>query len=302
MRLSAIVPTHNRPKALRACLSTLQHQNSDPGALDVVVVDDGSEQDMGALVADVAATGPIPMRCERQPASGLNGARNRGAEVSSGDVLAFLDDDTLVSPGWASALLAAFTGHACAGVGGRVELKLDGPEPDWMHTRRNFLAEYDYGSEPFWLDREPVPVGANCAVLRSAFDRIGGFRSGLDRIGTSLVSNGDTDFFLRLKSKDGRLRYEPAAHVLHCVPADRLTVRYFARRYYAQGVSDELLFADRGVPVSWRGKVGRLRFLAGGAKWLLVDLVRRREVLDGWFNMNYWTGRLVAYGKAAPPA
>jgi GT2 family glycosyltransferase len=300
MRLSAIVPTHNRPAALRACLATLQHQDADPAALEVVVVDDGSEEDVSALVAEIAATGPIPMRCQRQPTSGLNGARNSGADVSSGEVLAFLDDDTLVSPGWASAMLAAFTDHPSAAVGGRVELKLDGPEPDWMRSRRNYLAEYDFGSEPRWLDREPVPVGANCAVLRSEFERIGGFRTGLDRIGRSLVSNGDTEFFLRLRTYGGRLRYEPAAHVLHCVPADRLTTRYFARRHYAQGVSDELLFADRGEPVSWRGRVGRARFLAAGANWVLKDLLRRRSVLDGWFNMQYWAGRLATYGKAPP--
>jgi glycosyltransferase involved in cell wall biosynthesis len=302
MRLSAIIPTHNRPAALRACLVTLQRQDVDPAALEVVVVDDGSEEEMAPLVAEVAASGPIPMRCERQPPGGLNGARNRGVDASSGELLAFLDDDTLVSPGWAGAMLAAFNGHSCAAVGGRVELKLAGPEPDWMHSRRNFLAEYDLGPEPIWLEDEPVPVGANCAVRRAEFERIDGFRAGLDRIGDSLVSNGDTDFFLRLQKNGGRARYEPAAHVLHCVPADRLTARYFARRYYAQGVSDELLFADRRVPVSWRGRAGRARYVAAGAAWLLKDALRRRSMLDGWFNTQYWAGRLAAYGKAPPGA
>lgn len=300
MRLSAIVPTHNRPAALRACLVTLQRQDVDPANLEVVVVDDGSEPEMAPLVAEVAQAGPIPMRCERQATSGLNSARNRGARVSSGEVLAFLDDDTLVSPTWAGAVLAAFSGHPCAAVGGRVELKLAGPEPDWMRARRNFLAEYDLGSEPLWLEREPVPVGANCAVRRSEFERVGAFRAGLDRIGGSLVSNGDTEFFLRLQQAGGRLRYEPAAHVLHCVPADRLTVRYFTRRHYAQGVSDELLFADRGKPVTWRGRLGRARYAAAGAGWLVRDAVRGRSPLDGWFNTHYWAGRLAAYGKAAP--
>src|SRR5205823_5503523 len=148
---------------------------------EVVVVDDGSDTDMSILVAEVADVGALAMHCERQPATGLNGARNRGATVSSSDVLAFLDDDTLVSPGWARALMTAFDSHPCAGVGGRVELKLAGPEPAWLPSRRNYLAEYDLGPEPVWLDREPVPVGANCAVRRSEFERIGGFRVGLDR-------------------------------------------------------------------------------------------------------------------------
>ena len=302
MQLSVIIPTHNRADALRACLESLQRQDADPAALEVVVVDDGSEPEMGPIVAEVAASGPISMRCERQPTGGLNNARNRGVAASSGEVLAFLDDDTLVSSGWATAMLAAFTGHPCSAVGGRTELQLAGPEPAWMASRRNFLAEYDLGPEPIWLEGEPVPVGANCAVRRSEYERIGGFRAGLDRIGRSLVSNGDTEFFMRLKRSDGRLRYEPGAHVLHCVPADRLTVRYFTRRYHAQGVSDELMFADRGVPVSWRGRLGRARYAAAGAAWMLRDVVRRDSPLDGWFNMQYWAGRMGAYGKAPPPA
>jgi glycosyltransferase involved in cell wall biosynthesis len=300
VRLSAIVPTHNRPEALRACLESLQRQDADPDAFEVVVVDDGSEQDMAPVVSDVTAAGSIPMRCERQRTTGLNGARNRGAEVASGELLGFLDDDTLVSPGWASALIAAFETQSCAGVGGRVELKLAGPEPGWMRSRRNFLAEYDLGPEPIWLDSQPVPVGANCAVRRTEFERVGGFRVGLDRIGRSLVSNGDTEFFLRMRSSGGRLRYEPCAHVFHCVPPSRLTLRYFTERYHAQGVSDELLFADRAQAISWRGRLGRARFAAAGATWLLGDALRGRSPVDGWLNMHYWTGRFVAYGKRAP--
>src|SRR5437588_8068533 len=252
MRLSAIVPTHNRPVALRQCLETLQAQEVDAAALEVVVVDHGSEPDMGELIASVSKAGPIEMRCERLELTGLNGARNHGAAAATGDVLAFLDDDTLVSPRWAASLLHAFASYPCAAVGGKVELQLPGPAPDWLADRRYYLAEYDLGPEPFWIDvdlvdgRDPLPVGANCAVRRSDFERLGGFRLGLDRIGGSLVSNGDTEFFRRLRAAGGRMRYEPAASVQHCVPADRITVDYFIKRHYAQGVSDELLLTAEG--------------------------------------------------------
>ena len=103
-----------------------------------------------------------------------------------------------------------------AGVGGRVELSLAAPAPDWLGELTCYLAEYDRGPNACWLDdRDPVPVGANCAVRRDDFDRLGGFRLGLDRIAGSLVSNGDTEFFRRLRAMGGRLRYEPAASVIH---------------------------------------------------------------------------------------
>jgi glycosyltransferase involved in cell wall biosynthesis len=294
MKLSAIVPTHNRPGVLQQCLETLQAQDIDPSRFEVMVVDDGSPTDIAAVVAEARTRGSMAIRCERQELSGLNAARNRGVAVTQGEVVAFLDDDTLVSPGWAAAMVEAFERYPCAGVGGRIELGLAVPAPEWLAGRRYYLAEYDLGSEPRWLDGDPVPVGANCAVRRSEFDRVGGFRPGLDRIAGSLVSNGDTDFFRRLCATGARLRYEPAASVVHCVPADRLTVGFFARRHYAQGVSDELLRALEGDPQGWRHRVRLVGGMVDGAKALCKDMARGRATVDGRFEVNYWAGRLKA--------
>ena len=304
MKLSAIVPTHNRPEVLRRCLQTLREQDVAASSLEVIVVDDGSPVEVRPVVVAVAGDGPFSMRCERLELTGLNGARNRGAALAGGDVLAFLDDDTLVSQGWASALLRAFERHPCAAVGGRIELALEGPEPAWLPRRRYYLAEYDLGPEAFWLDEELVdgrdssPVGANCAIRRSEFERLEGFRVGLDRIADSLVSNGDTEFFRRLRTAGGRMRYEPDAAVRHCVPADRLTVAYFVKRHYAQGVSDELLLSLRGEPGSWRRRRLLLGKLGSSLERLAKDVLRGRGTIEGRFQLSYWAGRLHALGKA----
>jgi glucosyl-dolichyl phosphate glucuronosyltransferase len=281
-------------------------QDVPAAGLEVIVVDDGSSSDIGALVSEVAARGPVPMRCERISNRGLNGARNHGAALAGGELLAFLDDDTLVSRDWAGALVRAFAEHPCAAVGGRVKLQLDGPEPYWLATRRCYLAEYDLGAEPRWIDREEIegrdamPVGANCAVRREQFERLGGFLVGLDRIGRSLVSNGDTEFFRRLRASGGTIRYEPQASVLHCVPADRLTVEFFTRRYYAQGVSDELMrtLEQGGAGLAHRWEL--TRNLGSCARMLSIDKLRRRRRMDGRFLVSYWAGRLVASGKRPP--
>ncbi len=299
MRLTAIVPTHARPDGLRRCLDTLAAQQVSPAAFEVVVVDDGSPGDIGAVVAAASGAGPIGMRCERQALGGLNRARNRGAEVAGGDVLAFLDDDTLVAPGWAEALLGTFQSHPVAGVGGRVQLALEAPAPPWLAPRRYYLAEYDLGEQACWLDGDPVPVGANCAVRRSEFERLGGFRDGLDRLGGSLVSNGDTEFFRRLRQAGGRLRYEPAARVEHCIPAERLTVDYFVARHFAQGVSDELM-AELEHPVgSTARRLARLgrelcSLIGPQTETVAKDLLRGRGTVNARFFSSYWRGRLAA--------
>ena len=306
MKLSAIIPTHDRPDQLRRCLETLCAQEVDPDQLELVVVDDGSTADVGRIVSELGEAASITLRCERQELSGLNAARNRGAAAAEGSVLAFLDDDTLVCAGWAQALLHAFDNPECAGVGGRVELELPGRAPSWLAGRTQYLAEYDLGSESRWLrgdparGGDPLPVGANCSVRRSDFERLGGFRLGLDRIGTSLVSNGDTDFFRRLRAGGRAIRYEPLARVIHCVGAERLSARYFVRRQYSQGVSDELLLAYEGQAFSWLHRLGLTRMLARTVMLLGGDVVRGRGRTNGLLEMSYWLGRLITTAGPHP--
>lgn len=302
MKLSAIIPTYERPAQLRDCLRTLQAQQLDPARFEVVVVDDGSTADIAALVAEQAGSGAVALRCERLELTGLNAARNHGAAVADGDVLAFLDDDTLVCTGWAEAMLAAFEGHPCAGVGGRVRLSLDAPEPSWLAPRRYYLSEYDLGEDPHWLAGDPVPVGANCAVRREDFARVGGFHRGLDRLGGSLVSNGDTEFFRRLRASGGRLRYEPAAEVRHRITPDRLTIDYFVRRHFAQGVSDELMRTLEHPQLAPRQRLARLtrdlgELLAPQTETVVKDLLRGRGTVNARFFASYWRGRFAAVGR-----
>jgi GT2 family glycosyltransferase len=308
MMLSAIVPTHERPIALQRCLETLAVQEVDPERFEVIVVDDGSETDIEAVVADVSRESVILIRYVRQALSGLNAARNRGAALACGEALGFLDDDTLVSPGWARAMLSAFLEHPCAAVGGRVELQLAAPPPSWLAERRYFLAEYDLGPLAHWLEGDPVPVGANCAVRRSDYTRLGGFREGLDRLAGSLVSNGDTEFFRRLRASGGRMRYEPAATVLHCVPADRLTIEFFTRRHFAQGLSDQLMFALEAGDPRWRQQRRLLQDfscqLLPMANTVARDVARGRGLVNARFFASYWRGRIrgVSYGPTVAPA
>lgn len=289
--LSAIIPTRDRPALLADCLRSLGAQERPD--LEVVVVDDGSEPDLRAVVEHAAEA--LDVRYVRQDAAGLNVARNTGAEVARGEILAYLDDDTLVSPGWAEAVVEAFEARGCDGLAGRIELRLEGVEPRWLTPGlRAYLAELNLGTRPRWLGAGETPYGANCAVSRAVFARIGGFRPGLDRAGRSLVSNGDVEFFRRLRALGGRLAYEPRAHVLHRVPADRLTAAFFLRRAFAQGVSDVMLEEGTGGKGNGAGARWREVVRAGRAMPILVKgLARGHGAVSAAAWLAYCRGRAV---------
>ena len=240
--LTAIIPTRDRLELLGDCLATLAAQQMPVGTrLEVVIVDDGSDPPLDAVLRMPAAPG-VDFRMVRQEGAGANIARNVGVRASASPIVAFLDDDTLVGPAWAAEMMQAFALTGADGVAGRIHLKLEGARPRWLVERApGYLSAYDEGETPLWMPAVPPPVSANCAVTRGAFDRVGGFDGSIDRVGGSLLSGGETEFYRRIVAGGGSVVYWPRAVVEHRVAPSRLTVAYFKRRGYAQGLTDGMI-------------------------------------------------------------
>jgi glycosyltransferase involved in cell wall biosynthesis len=283
--LTVVIPTRDRGALLADCLASLRDQTPPPGGWEVVVVDDGSTEPLRPLV-EASLGHKVALDCIRLDGAGLNAARNAGVERANGELIAFLDDDTLVEDGWTLAIHEAFTRQGCEAIGGRVTLALeDGAEfPRWLTRKRHsYLSSYELGDFPREVEDPPLPVGANFAITAAALNELGGFRQGLDRIGTELISNGEYELLLRLLESGGRIVYWPAAAVRHRVPAERLTKEWFRRRARAQGVSDIRMQPVDGqnYPLRWAAEAAR-----GGRA--LPILVRRLAERRGAFDAELW--------------
>lgn len=88
MTVSVVIPTYNRAGPVVAAIESVLRQTYDD--LQVVVVDDGSTDDTGRRVADLADDRIAYLR---QANRGVSAARNRGIAAATGEVVAFLDSD-----------------------------------------------------------------------------------------------------------------------------------------------------------------------------------------------------------------
>ncbi len=93
LRMSVVVPTHNRKDKLSACLDALERQTVLPQEFEVIVVDDGSTD--GTREALASRRFPFAVRYIRQEASGPAAARNLGIAESSGEHVLLIGDDIL---------------------------------------------------------------------------------------------------------------------------------------------------------------------------------------------------------------
>lgn len=170
---------------------------------------------------------------------GLAGARNTGVARASGEVVAFLDDDAVASPDWLERLLDAYADPAVVGVGGMVRPHWVDGRPAWFPDELGWVVGCSYRGMP----EDPAPVrnviGANMSFRRGLLVDLGGFRTGLGRIGTLPLGCEETELCIRAAetSGGGIVLYQPMATVDHCVPAARASWSYLWSRCYAEGLS-----------------------------------------------------------------
>src|ERR1022692_2910808 len=197
---------------------------------------------------------------------GASGARNTGVAASHGELVAFLDDDAVASPGWLEALLCHFADTSVVGVGGRLD-------PLWVNSRpRWFPPEFDWtvGASYRGMPNRAEPVrnvwSNNMAIRREIFDLVGGFRDGFGKVGARSRPE-DTDLCLRVIEKQGGgiWIYEPAGVAGHRVPMERATVRYFIYRCFNEGWGKAALAALNGMGKSMSTERRYTRFVLPAA-------------------------------------
>ncbi|MGI5531639.1 glycosyltransferase family 2 protein [Streptomyces syringium] len=182
---------------------------------------------------------------------GLSAGRNTGTSASTGEVIAFLDDDAVAERDWLRYFAEAYADPRVMAVGGRTL-------PVWESRRRPvwFPAEFDWvvgctyrGLPPGRTEVRNV-LGGNASFRRSALTAVGGFANGIGRDGNRLpLGCEETELCIRLTRAvpDAVLLIDDRSVIHHRVPAARERFAYFRTRAYAEGLSKALVARSVGA-------------------------------------------------------
>jgi GT2 family glycosyltransferase len=170
---------------------------------------------------------------------GLAGARNAGVAAATGDVVAFLDDDATAAADWVARLRSAHAAPHVVAVGGSVTPDWSVGRPQWMPEEFDWVGGCTYRGMPVAPGAVRNLIGANMSIRRAAILAVGGFAEGMGRERGRPMGCEETDLCLRLAQADpaATILYDPAIRVRHHVGPSRTTLRYFASRCYAEGLS-----------------------------------------------------------------
>ncbi len=207
--VSVVVPARNEESILEACLAALGRQ-SDP--VDEIIVVDNDSSDTTAATARSHA-GVVVVS---EPRLGITYARNTGFDAATGDIIARIDADTIVTPGWAAAIRRAF--------GAEPDLAgLTGPAGFTRLSSGDRVlgrAAYAFGRSvhQLMLRERPVMYGHNMALSRAAWALI----REVVTSGDAAISE-DLDVTLALLHSGQRIGYEQG--MLVTIAVER-TLRY----------------------------------------------------------------------------
>lgn len=310
LEIDVVICTYNRAASLDAVLDNLAKLVSNRSvAWRVVVVDNASTDHTADVVEAHRAKGLLPgLRRVFEPTQGLTVARLRGVRETVAPWIAFVDDDNFPTPTWLEAVGRAIGEHTDAGgIGGKVVLEWEVPPPSYLKEFAFCFAAQDHGDADCLVDSL---AGAGMVLRRSALAESGWLNRPLiaDRVGKSLISGGDVEMALRVRSAGYGLWFVPDAVLMHRIPARRMSRRYLFRINAELGASSALIgvLTWPGDWASWcdMARARRKRWYGTALRGLRYALRRRAGLTPAiaWacFSIGFARGvrRCNAFGPA----
>jgi len=220
--VSIVIPVRGQARYTDACLEQLQAMLPSDSSVEIIVVDDAStppfDRDSRPRECRAALQGRPPVRILRNDTNlGFGESCNRGARAATGDVLVFLNNDTLPQRGWLAPLVESLRDERVGAAGSKLVypdgtlqeagavIFSDGSGWNFGHGDANpdaplfnYVRDVDYCS------------AAALATRRTLFLDLGGFDARY-----SPAYYEDTDYCFALRSAGYRVVYQPASVVVH---------------------------------------------------------------------------------------
>lgn len=260
MQASVVICTHaeERYGDFVEAVESILEQTYTP--VEIVLVSDGNERVYSRAEDDFGGRKDVVIHCNEKN-RGVSYSRTKGAELASGDVVAFIDDDAVAEPDWLAELISVYESRDAVAVGGRMA-------GEWVAGKPWYLPE-----EFYWLvgvthrgfanDGEEVrnTFESNISFRREAFVELGGFDTGLGPTADNYGHSEGAEIGARLQaSYDCGVVYTSTAVVRHKVFEQRTQLGWLVRRAFKQGVSKRQM--EQRSSASSNEEVGFLQTLA----------------------------------------
>jgi len=266
-RISFIIPMKNAGKYISRCLDAILVEMI-PGD-EIIVVDNGSTDDSVSIVGQVKN---ITLLICREGTIGY--LRNYGAKHSHGDILAFIDADCVISPGWREKVIKNLESEGIAAVGARYEI----PENAVWIEKAWFSQKTKKASPARYIN------SGNFAIKKEAFSHVGGFDE-------NLITGEDAELGWRLNGKGFIIIEDPGVECIHLGNPKTLMDFYRKQKWHALGMMGTFKHSFLDKPL-----LMTIVFLASVTAFLITlpYLLKRKRGFSGLLVFCGWVPFITA--------
>ncbi len=218
VRFSVIIPARNEEKVIGQCLECLARMDYPREAFEVILVDNGSTDCTMEIARSWGLT--LNVTVLQKPKVYISALRNFGVASARGELLAFLDADCLVPPGWLRQAEALLSADGAGVVGAHYRIPSNST---WLAR-----AWFDDETENQRSETPYVPSG-DLLMSRANFLHIGGFDE-------SIETNEDYELCQRAKAAGLPVRAFPQLEVIHLGTPQTLRAFYGKQRWHGKHV------------------------------------------------------------------
>lgn len=225
----------DRYQVFQECVESVLNQSHEP--LEVVLVVDGDPEVFERVQEDYGDIDDVVVHCNDDNL-GISYSRTKGAELASGEVVAFTDDDAVAEEDWIEQLVRVYEDTDAVAVGGVVEPNWLEGEPWFFPDEFLWLVGCDEKGMGEHMEELRNTYGPNLSFRRTVFLDVGGFDENTGRKGDRHIQAHEAPVCIRMQEKHGKgVIYNKDAVVHHKLFGYRGSFRWLVARSFWQGYS-----------------------------------------------------------------
>jgi len=287
LKVSAVICSYNRARFVVDAVDSIFKQDFDKSRFEVIVVDNNSTDNVLELLAEYKAKHPdYNFRYYVEHNQGVAFARSRGAHEAKGEIVMYLDDDSMAQPNWMKYTVDFFDQNPDVySTGGKITPYFLTGIPDW-YSKYFFglVGNFNLGSHDKRLTGNRYPCGANMAFRKKVFEEIGYFNTDLGRKGTGLLATEEKDIYIRILNYGKKVYYLPEVEVLHAVESNKFDKNYVYRHSMGIGGGERLRLKGQNMALL-------KKFVEYVAKWGYAIVYGLGFLLRGQWSKFYMLER-----------
>lgn len=275
------IATYNGESRLPEVLDLLRSQtNTDSFSWEVLVVDNNSSDNTAKVVQNYQSDWPsdYPLNYCFESRQGLAFARQRAVEEAKGELIGFLDDDNLPTPGWVAAACTFGQKHPKAGAyGSQIQGYFEVAPPENFKRIAVFLAIIDRGTEALLYERRRrvLPPAAGLVIRKQAWrENVPNQLFLKGRLGNSMLASEDLEALSYIQNAGWEIWHNPEMQLYHKIPRHRLERDYLVSLIRGIGLARHHIRMIRLKP--WQRPLAFVFCLMSDLRKLILHLIKYR--------------------------